>query len=99
MADLDPAHVEAVARTLHGSGCRCKEPAWKNRLDARLVLESTDPAVHAALLAVPAVREALAVAWQEGYDAAQGMARCYGHTDHWEGERDNPYRGEEVRLD
>lgn len=39
-------------------------------------------------------RTVVAVAWQEGYEAARGMARCYGHTDHWEGAPENPYRPE-----
>ena len=42
MADLDPAHVEAVARQMLASTATN---------DAALLLTSTDPDVHAALLA------------------------------------------------
>lgn len=42
-------------------------------------------------------RTVVAVAWQEGYDAALGAARSYGHPDHWEDSPENPYRAEEVR--
>jgi hypothetical protein len=34
----------------------------------------------------------LAEAWDEGYEAAEYMARCWGHTDHWEDEPANPHR-------
>ena len=33
----------------------------------------------------------VAAAWGEGYEAAEHMARCWGHTDHWEDEPANPY--------
>jgi hypothetical protein len=41
---------------------------------------------------------ALAEAWQEGYNAAETMARCWGHTDWWEGEPENPYRAALARA-
>jgi hypothetical protein len=36
----------------------------------------------------------IARAWDDGYNDAATMARCYGHTDHWpaEDEPRNPYR-------
>ena len=49
MADLDPAHVEAVADALDTA----QDEHEQNYLNAcaRYLLTSTDPAVHAALLA------------------------------------------------
>lgn len=56
MPDLDPAHVEAVALVVDG----CTESVWRTsdehtrgpwKRAAERVLTSTDPAVHAALLA------------------------------------------------
>lgn len=43
-----------------------------------------------------AARDALARAYDDGYNDATTMARCYGHTDHWpEGdERRNSYRAD-----
>lgn len=32
-----------------------------------------------------------AKAWDEGYDAAYHMARCWGHVDQWEDWPTNPY--------
>lgn len=46
-----------------------------------------------------AVREARAAAWDEGYGAAEGMARCWGHTDHWEDEPENPYCADRIAVD
>lgn len=36
-------------------------------------------------------REIQAAAWQEGFDAGEWMARCWGHTDWWEDYPSNPY--------
>jgi hypothetical protein len=36
--------------------------------------------------------QAQAKAWDEGYSAAEYMAKCWGHTDSWEDEPANPYR-------
>lgn len=37
------------------------------------------------------LRRAKAKAWDEGYEAAEFMARCWGHVDQWEDEPVNPY--------
>ena len=45
-------HIDAVARAIHGQSCgRCREPRYSDILTARHLLTSTDPAVHAAMLA------------------------------------------------
>ena len=49
-----------------------------------------EPHVADHLRAVVAVR--LTQSWDDGYNDAATMARCYGHTDHWENEPSNPYR-------
>lgn len=50
----------------------------------------------AGLAALLAKRERAAAerAYDDGYNAAATMARCYGHTDYWpeEDEPRNPYR-------
>ena len=55
-----------------------------DRLGARLVLDAVAPAL-------------LARGWQEGWDRAESMARCWGHTDHWGEEKPYPANPYEVK--
>lgn len=50
------------------------------------------PDAHGARKLAAQEAAAKAEGWDEGYGAALGMARSYGHTDHWPDEEpSNPY--------
>lgn len=73
-----------------GHECRCGQIVGSR-------LESTEDALSAHLDDVIAssdwLREQRAEAWNEGLGVGSGMARIYGHTDHWPDiEPTNPYR-------
>ena len=49
------------------------------------------------MIEVAQMRDMLAKAWQQGFDAGAHMARCWGHIDNWESPMPvNPFTGEEA---
>lgn len=88
-----PATVEWTAAEREA----VREAAWRFHSDG------TPPARRDAILAALAPfvaerqRQAAARAYNDGYNDAVTMARCYGHTDHWpeSDEPRNPYRIEQ----
>ena len=51
MNDTHPAHIDAVARVMnHGTGGGNSQCVTSSKVCAEIVLDSTDPAVHAAML-------------------------------------------------
>ena len=43
-----------------------------------------------------ALTEAMAAAWDEGFEAGENMAHLWGHVDHWEDAPANPHRADAI---
>lgn len=93
--------VEALAEVVRAGLRKCRVEDAPVPLIREGDMYHATHMVTAELLASPAMRDLLARAWDDGYNDAATMARCYGHTDHWEesDEPTNPYRAAPLAPD